>query len=163
MNDMNAISILTGGLAGVLLTVAAYPYILQRRSKKLLDRCSAQSITLGDHVSNYLALMMFQTVQAYNRWQEGRAEESQTEIANILAGYASFLTMKRTVSQSEQGTLDAIRCACTKSEILRQAFDAQVSGVAGKTTEGLLKELESELAVGTGSPIAEAPPREQTR
>jgi len=146
MNDMNTISMLTGGLAGVLLTISVYPYVLQRRAKRLLDRCSAQSNTLGDPVSNYLALTMYQTVQAYSRWKEGRAEESQAEIANILAGYASFLTMKRTVSQSEQGALDAIRCACATSDILRQAFDAQVSGVTGKSTEVLLKELEIELA-----------------
>jgi len=142
-----------GLLAGVGLTVAVYPAILQRRAKRLLDRCSADSDRLGDPTSNYLSLLMFQTTQVFVQSQQGRTEESHAELVNILAGYASFLTMKRNRSESEQGTLDAIRRACNNSEKLRRAVDEQVNNVAGRSTEQLLGELETELANHTSEGI----------
>lgn len=142
---MTILMTILGLLAGVGLTLAVYPSILQRRAKTLLQRCSGDS-SLGDPTSNYLSLLMFQTTQAYDQLQQGRKEESHAELVNILAAYAAFLTMKSNRSESEQGTLDAIRRACNDSEKLRHAVDAQVGSFTGKSTAQLLDELETELA-----------------
>lgn len=147
---MNTTGILLGCLigiwVGICLTVGVYPCILRYRAKKLLERCSDQTDALGTPLGNYLSLMMFQATQAYECLLEQKTDEAQAEIAAILAGYASFLTINGGISPSEQGTLDAIRRCCSKSDVLQQAFDSQVGMSADKTTEQILEELEAVVA-----------------
>ncbi len=112
-----------GLLAGIGLTIAVYPYILQRLARKTLAQFSAENPNIGDPLSNYISLIMFQTTQAYRHLRSGLADQSQMELTNILAGYCSFLTMNEHRSESEQRTLDAIHRACDESETLRQAVD----------------------------------------
>ena len=143
---MTILTTLLGLMGGVGLAVAVYPVILQRRAKRMISRCSADGNLFGDPTSNYLSLLMYQTTQVFVQSQQGMTEESHANLVSILAGYASFLTMKKNRSESEQGTLDAIRCACKNSDRLRSAVDEQVNTVTGKSIAHILDELETELA-----------------
>ena len=135
-----------GALAGIGITIAVYPHILQRRAKKLFALCSTSADRAGDPISNYWALLMYQTTQAYERLLESDIARSREEIESVIASYATWLTRNDTRSESEQSTLDAIMQACNRSETLQYTIDERKKDINNESVDQILKELEKELA-----------------
>jgi len=144
--DNNVVAGLGGVLIGVMSTVCVYPFILKRKAEKLFARCSATTNELGDPLSQFLSLLVYQLTAAYNRLEGKDMEQAKVELSEIIASYASYVKSKGHRYQGEQGALDAIDEACAKSETLRRIVGGRGNPIEAKTVGQVIEQLENELA-----------------
>ena len=134
-----------GLIVGVMATVCVYPFILKRRADKLLAQCSTTATQVGDPLSQYLALLVYQLTAAYKRLEGKESDQAKIELCAILAGYFSFVKSKRHCFPSEQAALDAIGEACSMSETLRRSVTEQ-GNIDEKAVDQMAAELEKASA-----------------
>lgn len=152
--EITTVSVLGGVIIGVIATLFVYPFILKQRAAKLLIQCSTTAKEIGDPLSQYFALLVYELTAVYKRLDGKEVEQAKVELSEILASYASFVKSKRYSRYSgEQTVLQAIDEACSKSETLRRIVDERVKSIKDKTLDQMLKELENEAANQASEPI----------
>ena len=95
MIDITTVAVLGGMFVGVIATLCVYPFILKRRATKLLAQCSTTANEIGDPISRYLALLVYELTAVYKRLDGKEVEQAKVELSEILASYVSFVKSKR--------------------------------------------------------------------
>jgi hypothetical protein len=130
------------GVGGCLFAIGIRRY--QNRSADHLGQWASND--LGDPMSRYLALVVYQLAYMSRALDRVPCGETQSDIADILAGYASFVEMKPSRLSCELMALEAIAEAAKESEAVRRVVEDRVSKVKDKGIDQVIEEMEKDLS-----------------